>query len=677
MSIPAKTQARLNEIEQHQKLFKQRATDALNHKDYASSTHWQLKILELHIEKDNIYLNYYTQQNSSNKYYWQERLRLHTHQKAEMLGVSQSGISGSAGAQGVAEQPISLSKTDLETKIVSSGLKQALADANVIKNWDEAKRLTALIQKMRAELVWIDYKTATVTAQPVQMSKTELEAKIVSSGLKQALADANAAKNWDEAKRLTALIQKMRAERIWIDYKAAQGTSTSSSQKPLTDEEKITLSKLPHNIKFVEQQYNQEKDSSKKAKYKQQLDRLKAQLADLQQRNGGNDGRTIGNSNNKSGSMQDDDFHKYVASRFMQADPRRKQDAAHNPIITRLLATKFAPKKVVNDPDKAAYDAVRNNINAPLLQIGRQSDIDVTENTFSQAGEEEKKRFPNLSVQNKKVLSTIFIRDFMNIRSTGNLSVRNWLVEDTAAKEKGSKFTDSFNITTRKVQEHVSNDKGKIKPFNGVAHRDAIQLIPYPNSTGSDQLAGAMMSNVTISDNIIASDGELQGIFAADGAFKNLSISNNFLKVTGKHTISISGMLSGSLAGNKNLDSSALRQDKIKLLPLRIGGEANIYINGFTNKPGTPAGQQYKYEPIAGIAPDSPIDTRTKMTGYAASTPEASFYDKVDMQEFHKEYAKQKDKILALRKERKRDELKKAYRGIMETLVQKNFAIRK
>jgi len=96
-----------------------------------------------------------------------------------------------------------------------------------------------------------------------------------------------------------------------------------------------------------------------------------------------------------------------------------------------------------------------------------------------------------------------------------------------------------------------------------LAHRDAIQLIPKDGRKPNSQFMGALAVDITIDNCVIESDGKLQGIFASDGLFKRLTVTNNKINTKSQHEITIAGVLSGDFSNNDAV---------IVLEPLRIGG---------------------------------------------------------------------------------------------------------
>lgn len=359
-------------------------------------------------------------------------------------------------------------------------------------------------------------------------------------------------------------------------------------------------------------------------------------------------------------------------------EKNHNQDIAHRAIFKELLEGKYAKKNIGNDSNIEAFKAIRKNILAPLYYINTNIHLHHRYSKGIPTNKNDKERFlsPKLKIEEKVKPSSYFIRDFMGIRSRGGLVIKNWLIEDTVID---SDFASDFDDLVVDVNAHIS--KGSVSKFKDIAHRDVMQLIPAPNATGSDQMAGAMMSNIEIVENIMLSKGQLNCIFGSDGAFKDLVINKNHIQTKGEHVISINGMLSGSIKGNTDIQGKPLKASKIKLLPLRIGGGANIYIIGFKNKPGTPEEERYEYKAIKGVpvndcansniinARDQYGDMRRCIEGsYAALTPGASFYDEVDMQEFHKEYARHPNIIKTGRK-------KKSYLAVMKALVKNGYAI--
>lgn len=131
--------------------------------------------------------------------------------------------------------------------------------------------------------------------------------------------------------------------------------------------------------------------------------------------------------------------------------------------------------------------------------------------------------------------------------------------------------------------------------YGNIAHRDAIQLIPTLPNYPRYQYCGGMMMNVDINNNKIISNSALQGIFASDGLFRNITVRNNAIRTKSAHWITINGLLSGMFYNNTIADDG--RPAPLKFLPLRIGGSAdgrNLWILSFSSN------SDMKYEVLSG-----------------------------------------------------------------------------
>ena len=286
------------------------------------------------------------------------------------------------------------------------------------------------------------------------------------------------------------------------------------------------------------------------------------------------------------------DFIAEMAQTFARS---KSQDSVHNPVLNYLLQTTYGAENIAaDDPNAAAYTAVRGSsakTSHPLYWIRGRTQLAKVRN------------------------SRFFIRDFMQLQGLGGEDKHlPLIIGDPHSKGKQrqglvisdgvlqSNFADDFNKIIAQINqmECVKKLPYDVAAYKGIAHRDAIQLIPI--SKDISQLAGMTMKHVLINGNKIYSDAALQGIFASDGTFQDLTISNNSLQVGGTHTISINGLLSGTIDNNTDLKNQLLTKDKITLYPLRIGGGANIYVMSFKNPQGLQAGDAnyYAYEKIQG-----------------------------------------------------------------------------
>ncbi len=297
------------------------------------------------------------------------------------------------------------------------------------------------------------------------------------------------------------------------------------------------------------------------------------------------------------------------------------QDRIHNAILEQLLTSFYSVESVSKkEPEHSqAYNAVRDNkLNHPLYQIRQSADLE------------------NIDPNN----TDFFVRDFIQVYSKGGVNAQEPMVIGTPSQNSNerngfnifdgileSSFAQYFNWMIEEVNKILvqQNINQKVRGLAQMAHRDAIQLIPF--SPTISHFAGATMQYIQVVGNQIHSKGSLQGIFATDGAFKQLHICNNSIDIQGQHSISISGMLSGAIDGNTDAQLQPLAKEKITLSPLRIGGGANIYILSFKNADHlSPEDYEYyAYEKITGT------QAITDLRKVAVNKPNASNWKNVDM----------------------------------------------
>lgn len=120
--------------------------------------------------------------------------------------------------------------------------------------------------------------------------------------------------------------------------------------------------------------------------------------------------------------------------------------------------------------------------------------------------------------------------------------------------------------------------------YNQDGHTDGVQLIP------PEQYAAGRLNNITLDDNHLLSDGNMQPIFASDGVFKHLTITNNTVGTSAQNVIAINGMLTGQVSGNKDTAGNSV---PAVLNPIRLGGDNNILVLSST----TPG---YQYGKVTG-----------------------------------------------------------------------------
>lgn len=350
------------------------------------------------------------------------------------------------------------------------------------------------------------------------------------------------------------------------------------------------------------------------------------------------------------------DGNAFVVSVADTFNTNGNQDYAHNAILQALLEGKYSATNIpVTDSNANAYKIVRDNNSAPLYWVRNQRQSQEVYTRLLPLSEAQQRRFPNLELGKKRMGSTFFIRDFMQITSRGDLTVGDLVVVDDTVY---SRFAQDFDKLVNNINAY-QQQRGRtyrVFPFLRMAHRDAFHLIPDRTADGIDRFGGAVMSNVSVSGNLLYSDGALQGIFASDGAFRNLHIRNNHVQIGGQHTISISGMLSGSIMGNTDTQNQPLPANKIALYPLRLGGGANIYVIGFKNKASLRPSDEhyYQYDPILGVPPARDFRRQVQARGRC--------YREVDMLE-----------LQALLK-RQNPQTPAQWQALMDTLTQQGFA---
>lgn len=336
---------------------------------------------------------------------------------------------------------------------------------------------------------------------------------------------------------------------------------------------------------------------------------------------------------------KNESFFSELANIFINAG--WNQDSIQNAILEQLLDSFYSPTNIdkKESQHRQAYDAVRGDkLYHPLYQIRKSEDL--------------------LDVNRES--TGFFIRDFMQVRSQGGKSLdapmvigkraQNGLNREGLHISDGilkSDFAEHFNWIVEGVNKNLAqqNIQHKARRLEHMAHRDAIQLIPF--SPTASHFAGATMQYVQVEGNEISSAGQLQGIFATDGSFKNLQICNNSIAIRGSHFISISGMLSGKIEGNTDINRALLPKEKVKLWPLRIGGGVNIYILSFANAPhlNKTDADYYAYEKITGS------QEITDLRELPVNKRNATNWENVDMITLQKNYETVAKQVKKLRKQ--------------------------
>lgn len=173
-------------------------------------------------------------------------------------------------------------------------------------------------------------------------------------------------------------------------------------------------------------------------------------------------------------------------------------------------------------------------------------------------------------------INMAYVRDCFKIR-TSNIELEGYTINDSIFN---TQFPKDFDQSINRINTLVGPSPA-LKPYSQLAHRDAIQLIPVDRNITrhNSQYAGAKLSNISIRNININSPGPLQGLFASDGCFENIHIQDIQIQTASEHQIAILGMLSGTLS----LWSANEQPIRVNLLPLRLGGGRNIYINSFAS----------------------------------------------------------------------------------------------
>ncbi len=209
-----------------------------------------------------------------------------------------------------------------------------------------------------------------------------------------------------------------------------------------------------------------------------------------------------------------------------------------------------------------------------------------------------------------------YIRDCFKIK-VSNVRLEGYTINDTIFD---TSFPNDFNSMIDRINQHVG-PAPKLKYYKYLAHRDAIQLIPADRSITryNSQFAGAKLKNITIKNISIRSKGALQGLFASDGSFENIHMENITVQTNSAHQIAILGLLSGTL----DLASPNGEPIHVNLLPLRLAGGTNIYINSFSRTSSYQYGRVNSGNSNAAIA-----DNRQKMT------KRGTYYKDFNMEDF-------------------------------------------
>ena len=214
------------------------------------------------------------------------------------------------------------------------------------------------------------------------------------------------------------------------------------------------------------------------------------------------------------------------------------------------------------------------------------------------------------------VINNPYIRDCFKIKIS-DITLEGYTINDTIFD---TSFPKDFDGMIDRINQNVS-PAPELKYYKYLAHRDAIQLIPSDRSITkyNSQFAGAKLKNITIKNIKVNSKGALQGLFASDGSFENIHMENITVQTNSAHQIAILGLLSGTL----DLSSPDGTPIHVNLLPLRLAGGNNIYINSFSSR------SSYQYGSVnAGNSNAVIADNRQKML------KRGTYYQNFNMDDF-------------------------------------------
>ncbi len=322
-----------------------------------------------------------------------------------------------------------------------------------------------------------------------------------------------------------------------------------------------------------------------------------------------------------------------------------KIDNIHNPLLQHLgakpeyrnlaIPTYFNkplhtdnidPKLTVKDPVRDYIRITKNNVTLNNITF----DDSIQFSSFAKAFDK------TIAGLNKHLIAESLKA---NIQKTGSNEQKQFFNHlQGRSDEKSSSQIFNGMLTERLTTKVVG--KRLLTPFSHVAHRDFAQPAPrdlnlLKQGAGvivqNSQFGGAIQSGLTMLNPRITSVGKLQGIFASDGAFKSINISGDksIVKTNGKHQIHFSGLLGDVKAsGTPDENTSILNIRNTKLWPMRLGGDANIFVVGFSK------GSAYQYgKNHAGTnVTDLRTDFHQKKDGQNKSY---TFYTNFNMERFH------------------------------------------
>ena len=111
------------------------------------------------------------------------------------------------------------------------------------------------------------------------------------------------------------------------------------------------------------------------------------------------------------------------------------------------------------------------------------------------------------------------------------------------------------------------------------AHIDGFQLIaPSVRGLKNQQYAGAKLSDISIRNSMIFSQGKMQGVFASDQLNDGVEVINLMVDTQSAHKCTLNGVTKGAF--EKITDGKGNRATVI-LNPLRLCGGENVWVLSF------------------------------------------------------------------------------------------------
>ena len=155
----------------------------------------------------------------------------------------------------------------------------------------------------------------------------------------------------------------------------------------------------------------------------------------------------------------DDATIRDLGERFLK---NQNQDEIHDALLLKLLFGTFDASKIaVTDPKAKAYAALRGANNAdrsklsmPLYWLRSDAQVQTMLAGLKVAGATEKKMYPKLCVDGKRVGENFFIRDFMQVYTRGDMNVNNIIMIDDAVF---SNFAREFDRWIEAINRYLQS----------------------------------------------------------------------------------------------------------------------------------------------------------------------------------------------------------------------------